>query len=161
MDGSPPPAGARELVDVGCGYGPIACTLARRHPDARVWAVDVNERARGLCAANAERLQLANVVTCTPEDVPEDLAVDGIYSNPPIRIGKLALHALLLGWLGRLTPGGRAGLVVHRHLGADSLQRWLQGEGFPVLRATSRGGYRLLDVANPEASDCGPAGGGE
>lgn len=159
MDGSPPPADARELVDVGCGYGPIACVLALRHPDARVWAVDVNERARRLCTTNAGQLKLANLVICAPEDVPEDLLVDGIYSNPPIRIGKVALHELLLGWLGRLSPGGRAGLVVHRHLGADSLQRWLQNEGYPVVRATSRGGYRLLDVASSEEPSSSPAAG--
>lgn len=144
---APPPAGT--FVDLGCGYGPIACTLAGRAPGATVWAVDVNDRALELCAANAGALGLTNVRTSRPEDVPADLAVDLIWSNPPIRIGKAALHALLATWLGRLAPAGRAVLVVQKHLGADSLQRWLAGEGWAAERLGSRAGYRLLEVTRP------------
>ena len=68
---SPPVTGT--FVDLGCGYGPIACTLASRAPGATVWAVDVNERARVLCRANAHALGLANVVVAAPDEVPEDL----------------------------------------------------------------------------------------
>jgi 16S rRNA (guanine1207-N2)-methyltransferase len=145
LDG-PAPATHGNLVDLGCGYGAIACALARRSPSATVWAVDVNERAVALCRANAERAGLANVVACTPAGVPDDLPVDDLWSNPPIRIGKAALHALLTSWLARLTPTGRAVLVVQKHLGADSLQRWLEGEGWTASRLRSRAGYRLLQV---------------
>ena len=141
---SPPDKG--DLLDLGCGYGPIACTLAARAPRATVWAVDVNERARGLCAANAEALGLANVLVVAPGEVPAEVRLAGIWSNPPIRIGKPALHRLLTEWLGRLAPGGAAHLVVQRHLGADSLAAWLAGEGWRVVRRASRQGYRLLDV---------------
>lgn len=144
---SPPVTGT--FVDLGCGYGPIACTLASRAPGATVWAVDVNERARALCRANADALGLANVVVAAPDEVPEDLAVDLLWSNPPIRIGKAALHELLSGWLGRLAPAGAAVLVVQKHLGADSLQRWLQAEGWRAERLSSRAGYRLLEVGRP------------
>lgn len=142
----PAPAPRGTLVDVGCGYGAIACTLARRSPDADVWAVDVNERAVDLCRANAERLGLRRVTASTPEGVPVDLVVDEIWSNPPIRIGKAALHDLLTSWLGRLSPTGRALLVVQKHLGADSLHRWLEEAGWSVERLSSRAGYRLLEV---------------
>jgi 16S rRNA G1207 methylase RsmC len=145
LDG-PPPAGSGTLVDLGCGYGAIACTLAARSPGATIWAVEVNERARDLCRANAERLGFANVRVIAPEDVPEDVPVDEIWSNPPIRIGKAALHHLLRMWLGRLRPSGRALLVVQKHLGADSLHRWLVEEGHPVDRLQSRAGYRILEV---------------
>jgi 16S rRNA (guanine1207-N2)-methyltransferase len=144
---APPPAGT--FVDLGCGYGPIACTLAARAPGASVWAVDVNARARDLCVANAAALGLGNVRVVAPEDVPGDLAVDLLWSNPPIRVGKAALHDLLLAWLGRLTPSGRALLVVQKHLGADSLARWLDEQGWATTRLGSRTGYRLLDVARP------------
>lgn len=146
---APPPPTEGTLVDLGCGYGPIACTLAARAPGATVWAVDVNERALELCGANAARLGLGNVVVAAPGDVPADLAVDLLWSNPPIRVGKAALHDLLLGWLRRLRPTGRAVLVVQKHLGADSLHRWLEGEGWAVARLGSRAGYRLLDVTHP------------
>ena len=141
---APPPAG--DLLDLGCGYGPIACVLARRSPGATVWAVDVNERALGLCARNAAAAGLSNVRCVTPEDpgVPARLA--GIWSNPPVRIGKAALHELLSAWLGRLAPGGQAYLVAGRNLGADSLHRWLAEQGWPVTRRAARSGYRLLQV---------------
>jgi 16S rRNA (guanine1207-N2)-methyltransferase len=135
------------FVDLGCGYGAIACTLAARRPQAQVWAVDVNRRAVDLCRSNAAALGLTNVKALADDEVPADGTVDLIWSNPPIRIGKPALHELLLGWLGRLTPAGTAVLVVHKHLGADSLQRWLDGEGWPTTRLGSRDGNRLLVVA--------------
>jgi 16S rRNA (guanine1207-N2)-methyltransferase len=141
---APPPAG--DVLDLGCGYGPIACVLAKRSPDATVWAVDVNERALELCARNAAAAGLANVRCVTPDDpsVPPRLA--GIWSNPPVRIGKAALHELLSAWLGRLAPGGQAYLVAGRNLGADSLHRWLAEQGWPVTRRAARSGYRLLQV---------------
>src|SRR5436190_9991395 len=118
LDG-PAPAPTGTFVDLGCGYGPIACALARRAPAATVWAVDVNERALELCRTNAERLGLANLHAASAEAVPDDLVVDETWSNPPIRIGKAALHELLGAWLTRLAPTGRAHLVVQKHLGAD------------------------------------------
>jgi 16S rRNA (guanine1207-N2)-methyltransferase len=151
LEGPRPAEGAESLLDLGCGYGPIALTLARRAPGATVYAVDVNERARSLCQANAEAAGLTNVRVCAPEAVPVELAFDGIWSNPPIRIGKDALHALLLRWLTRLAPRGHAALVVQKHLGSDSLMRWLQAQGFSVERLGSRRGYRLLDVVRGAA----------
>jgi 16S rRNA G1207 methylase RsmC len=143
---APSPSGER-LLDLGCGYGPIACVLATRLPRAQVWAVDVNARALALARANAAALGLADRVhVCTPEQVPGELTFDEIWSNPPIRIGKPALHALLLHWLPRLAPGGAAWLVVAKNLGSDSLQRWLVEQGFDAVRTTSSRGYRVLQV---------------
>jgi 16S rRNA (guanine1207-N2)-methyltransferase len=134
------------FLDLGCGSGAIALALAKRSPDATVWAVDVNERARELTATNAERNRVTNVRVMAPEQVPADVRFDLIWTNPPIRIGKVALHDLLLGWLGRLAEGGTAVLVVQKHLGADSLQRWLTDQGHPTDRIASHAGFRLLRV---------------
>ena len=147
LEGPDLPTGPVDLLDLGCGYGPIACTLASRRPEARVWAVDVNERARDLCRANAAAAGLANVEVAAPDDVPVDVHLAAIWSNPPIRIGKPALHDLLTRWLDLLTPDGTAHLVVQRHLGADSLARWLDDRGWATERRGSRKGFRLLDVA--------------
>jgi 16S rRNA (guanine1207-N2)-methyltransferase len=150
-----PPASARHGLDLGCGYGPIAVTLATRAPDCTVWAVDVNERAVELCRANAaaaglDNVRVALVSETDPFDqLPDEVRFDVIWSNPPIRIGKPALHALLDRWLERLTPDGHAYLVVQKHLGSDSLQAWLQDQGCPVERLGSRAGYRLLAVGRP------------
>ncbi|MEZ5248543.1 MAG: methyltransferase [Ilumatobacteraceae bacterium] len=120
--------------------------MARRSPGATVWAVDVNRRARELCAANAARHGLTNVRVCAPDEVPDDVVFAEIWSNPPIRIGKAALHDLLDRWLGRLAPGGVAMLVVQKHLGSDSLQRWLSDHGHPTDRLATGAGFRVLRV---------------
>ena len=143
---APGPPSSGTFVDLGCGYGPIACTMAARSPGATVWAVDVNRRAVELCRDNAAALGLSNVRAIDASEVPEDLAVDLLWSNPPIRIGKAALHDLLGTWLARLTPTGAAVFVVQKHLGSDSLQRWLEESGWPTERIGSRTGYRLLRV---------------
>ena len=146
LEESPAPPASGDLLDLGCGYGPIACVLAARSPGATVWAVDVNERALELCARNARAAGLENVRCVTPDDASVPGRLTAIWSNPPVRIGKDALHALLAEWLGRLSPDGSAYLVVGRNLGADSLHRWLAGQGWPVTRLAARSGYRLLQV---------------
>jgi 16S rRNA (guanine1207-N2)-methyltransferase len=151
----PPPPPTGDVLDLGCGYGPIALTLARRAPGATVWAVDVNERALALCAENAAAVGLRNVRCVAPDSVPDHVAFATIWSNPPIRIGKAPLHALLLRWLSRLEEGATAHLVVQKHLGADSLAAWLSANGLPTIRRGSRQAYRLLDVTC--ASSTAPA----
>ena len=140
---TPPPTGV--LLDLGCGWGPIACSVAAASPAVTVWAVDVNERALELTRLNAARLGV-EVTAVTPVDVPPDVVFDHIWSNPPIRIGKQALHELLLLWLPRLAAGGTARLVVGKNLGSDSLQRWLVGQGWPTSRIGSEKGFRVLEV---------------
>lgn len=147
---APPPPAAGNLLDLGCGSGAIALTIALRSPNATVWAVDVNERALELTAANAARNGIGNIRAVSPGDVPDDVRFSAIWSNPPIRIGKQALHHLLATWLGRLAPGGTAVLVVQKHLGSDSLQRWLTEQGYTTERLASRAGYRLLQVTAGE-----------
>lgn len=142
---APVPPSTGDLLDLGCGAGAIALTLALRSPGATVWAVDVNVRARELTALNAARRGVGNVRVSAPDEVPADVVFAAIWSNPPIRIGKAALHELLLRWFGRLTPDGAACIVVQKHLGADSLQAWLTHEGFPTTRIASRQGFRVLE----------------
>jgi 16S rRNA (guanine1207-N2)-methyltransferase len=142
-----PPDTGTTYLDLGCGYGVIACALALARPDATVWAVDVNERALQLTAENARRCGVADRVrVCPPDAVPDDVAFDQIWSNPPIRVGKPALHLLLQRWLSRLAPDGVANLVVGRNLGADSLQRWLREQGHEAERLASAKGFRVLRV---------------
>ncbi|MCW2774115.1 MAG: Methyltransferase small [Nocardioides sp.] len=139
----PPPPG--RVLDLGCGYGVIGLAVAAAVPDAVVTAVDVNERAVLLANENAAALGVTDRYTAsTPDGVPADATYDEIWSNPPIRIGKDALHDLLLTWLPRLAPGGRAVMVVGKNLGADSLQRWLGEQGYPTERVASAKGFRIL-----------------
>ena len=150
---APPPGG--NLLDLGCGWGPISLTLAMESPRATVWAVDVNERALDLVRRNAADLGLTNINAVLPGDVPDDIGFTTIWSNPPIRVGKNELHDMLLRWLPRLDVGSDGWLVVQRNLGSDSLHRWLQGalpDDFAVVRAATNKGYRVLRVRHRTGS---------
>lgn len=134
-----------DLVDVGAGYGPIAVALALRAPDRTVWAVEVNERARSLCAANAHDAGVGERVrVVAPDDVGDDLRVGMVVSNPPIRVGKAVLHDICRSWMERLTHDGEAWWVIQKHLGSDSLQAWMNRQGWPTERVRSRQAYRVL-----------------
>lgn len=154
LNEAPPPAAEGNLLDIGCGWGPIALTLALRSPAATVYAVDVNERSIELTRENAASLGLQNVVASTPDAVDPAVRFDTIWSNPPIRVGKSELHSILLMWLPRLAQHGNAYLVVQKNLGSDSLQRWLAAElaeqfpeaGFSVSRDSTNKAFRILRV---------------
>jgi 16S rRNA G1207 methylase RsmC len=137
------------LLDLGCGWGPIALNLGKLRPNTKVWAVDVNTRSVELTQANSKKLGISNITALLPDEVPADLRFSGIWSNPPIRIGKKELHELLLMWLPRLEAGCEAYLVVQKNLGSDSLQKWLTEElasDFEVSRYTSIKTYRVLKI---------------
>jgi 16S rRNA (guanine1207-N2)-methyltransferase len=146
------PTGSGTFLDLGCGYGPIACALAVE-TGAVVWAVDVNTRALELAAENAQKAGVADRVhVALPDNVPADVRFDQIWSNPAIHIGKAELHKMLLRWLERLAPGGVAWFVVGKNLGGDSLQRWLTEQGYPCERAGSAKGFRVLRATNADPS---------
>lgn len=166
LESVPAPPADGHLLDLGCGYGPIALTMASRAPRARVLGVDVNARAVALARHNAAEhgldharfavvapeaglaLDQGPLLEAVPEPTAEELRgpFDALWSNPPIRVGKAVLHGMLRTWLGRLSEEGTAHLVVQRHLGADSLHKWLTGQGWHVERIASRAGYRVLAV---------------
>lgn len=137
------------FLDVGCGWGPIALALALHSPKATIYAIDVNERSIQLTKMNAEKLGISNVIACKPEEVPQEIFFDEIWSNPPIRVGKKVLHEILNLWLRKLVPGGTARLVVQKNLGSDSLHKWLVEEfnpGFESTRIDSSKTFRVLKV---------------
>ncbi|WP_406035621.1 methyltransferase [Nocardioides sp. NBC_00163] len=138
--------GAR-VLDLGCGYGMIGLALGLAVPEAYVTGVDVNERAVLLANENAAKLGLGDRYrAAVPAEIDPETTYDEIWSNPPIRIGKPALHELLLTWLPRLAPDGRAVMVVGKNLGGDSLQRWITDQGYPTTRIGSAKGFRVLET---------------
>ncbi len=147
----PPPPG--RVLDLGTGYGVIGLAVAAAWRGAgvpvdagAVTGVEVNQRAVLLAQENADRLGLADRFrAAVPEEVPGAATYDEIWSNPPIRIGKEALHDLLLHWFARLVPSGRAVMVVGKNLGGDSLQAWLTDQGYPTTRLASAKGFRVLE----------------
>ena len=137
------------LLDLGCGWGPIALSLAKSCPEATVWAIDVNERSLELTRMNAQKLGLGNIRAVLPSEVPKDVVFSGIWSNPPIRVGKVALHAILSEWLPRLDEECEAYLVVSKDLGADTLLKWMQVNFADLAseRIETAKGFRILRTA--------------
>lgn len=148
---APQPPAIGTFLDIGCGWGAIALALALESPHSTIYAIDINDLALELTKENALSLHLENIHTCTPSCVPSDITFDLIWSNPPIRIGKEELHALLLLWLLRLAPEGNAYLTVQKNLGADSLITWLT-QTFPsysISKYHSSKGYRIIHIYAP------------
>lgn len=139
------------VLDIGCGWGPIAIAIASLRPSTEVLGLDVNARSLELARANAATLALTNFTAVRAEDIPSELKLDGIWSNPPIRVGKIVLHGLMQTWLPRLKPGASAMLVVQKQLGAESFQKWLSEtfSDFTVTRHSIDKGYRVIRVTNP------------
>ena len=138
------------FLDIGCGWGPIALALALHSPKAKIYAVDVNERSLQLTKMNAEKLGITNIIVCKPDDVPQGIMFDEIWSNPPIRVGKKVLHEILNVWIKKLVQGGTARLVVQKNLGSDSLHKWLMEEFSPEFDSTridSSKTFRVLKVS--------------
>lgn len=139
------------ILDIGCGWGPISIAAALENPEAEVWAIDVNARALELTARNTERHGLTNVHVATPDTVPPDLEFDAIWSNPPIRVGKVELHTILETWVPCLRSGGTAWLVVAKQLGAESLMKWLR-ERWPdaeISKAENSKGFWVIELVAP------------
>jgi 16S rRNA G1207 methylase RsmC len=145
----PAPPEKGNFLDLGCGWGPMALTLAIEAPEASIYAVDVNERALELTTRNAARLGLANITVGLPGSIEPTVNFDLIWSNPPIRVGKAELHDIMKTWLPRLNVAGEAYLVVAKHLGADSFEKWLGSEfeaTHSVTREDTRKGFRIIKV---------------
>jgi 16S rRNA (guanine1207-N2)-methyltransferase len=112
--------------------------------------VDIDDRALQATETNARDAGVKNMVVCTPRAVPAEVLFQAIYTNPPTRIGKPALRALLLHWLGRLWPEGTAYLTIKRQAGADSLAAFLAQAGCPPKRLVVKQGYRVFATGRPE-----------
>lgn len=139
-------AGPNTIVDVGCGYGVIACVMAQSFEEANIIAVDTNQRARDLTVTNYKKhFRNDRLRVMTPQEVDDTLEVDLVISNPPIRIGKEALFELLRGWSTCLSSSGQMWLVIAKNLGADSTAAYLEKEcGLKVTRVASKKGFRVF-----------------
>ena len=110
------------LLDVGCGYGPMGLALAKEDSKRVVEMVDVNERAIGLAQQNAQKNNISNVLIHTSNIYEEVKGTElaAVFSNPPIRAGKKVVHEILTGAFEKLTVGGMLMVVIQKKQGAPS-----------------------------------------
>lgn len=141
---------AGDILDVGCGYGPMGLALAHAYPARLVEMVDVNERALSLARRNAEANNIRNVKVYesnTYDQVPEGRQFAAIVSNPPIRAGKQVVHRILSEAHTHLLPGGTLTVVIQKKQGAPSAeQKMLDVFGNVEVIARDKGYWIIQSV---------------
>ena len=134
-----------DVLDLGCGWGPVGAFLAAFNPGARLLLSDVNERAVALAQRNLAENGLTNARAVASDgftSLPE--AFDHVVTNPPIRAGKQVIYGLFDEALRRLRPGGTLTIVIRKQQGAPSAQKHLL-ETFGNVQTVARGGgYHIL-----------------
>ncbi|MFK4964590.1 class I SAM-dependent methyltransferase [Lactococcus garvieae] len=117
------PEGAKTLLDVGCGYGTLALTLAKKY-GLKATLVDVNSRALDLAKKNADKnnIEVNDIFLSNIYDNVEG-KFDAVISNPPIRAGKEVVHTILSDAYEHLNDNGYLTIVIQKKQGAPSAQK--------------------------------------
>ena len=140
-----------DVLDLGCGWGVIGISIARKWPETRVTMADVNTRALELSRENAKRNRAA--VTCVESDGMAALAgqkFDAVVTNPPIRAGKQVIYRMFADAAAGLKPGGALYLVIRKQQGADSAMKYLQTVFDSVEKLDRSGGFWVIRAMNNE-----------
>lgn len=135
-----------DLLDVGCGYGPMGIALAKKDDKRTVEMVDVNLRAIELAKQNAEKNGVKNV-QIHPSDLYKSVEkrdFAGIFSNPPIRAGKQVVHYILEEAIHYLKPNGYLTIVIQKKQGAPSASKKMEEVFGNVERIAMDKGYWIL-----------------
>ena len=141
---------AGEILDLGCGWGVIGISIARKGPETRVTMADVNLRALELSRENAKRNRAE--VICTESDGMEAFAgktFDAVVTNPPIRAGKQVIYKMFADAAGCLKPGGALYLVIRKQQGAESCIRYLQTLYKRTEKLDKSGGFWVIRASEP------------
>jgi release factor glutamine methyltransferase len=114
------------VIDMCCGSGNLACAIAHRRPQARVWATDLTDGCVSLTRRNVLHLGLSDRVTVVQGDLFANLrgldlegTIDVIVCNPPyISQSKLdtASTELLKHEPREAFDGGPYGLTIHQRV---------------------------------------------
>ncbi|QJD85095.1 class I SAM-dependent methyltransferase [Cohnella herbarum] len=117
-----------QVLDIGCGYGPIGLIAARLAPQGHVKMIDINERAVELAELNAQANGIHNVSFAQSDlfSAVNGETFDVILSNPPIRAGKAVVHQLFVESWNHLNPGGTIWVVIQNKQGAPSARAKLE-----------------------------------
>lgn len=134
-----------DILDVGCGYGPIGIFLAKM-TNRQTLMVDVNQRAVDLANKNCRENNVPHaqaMISDIYKDVTQkDFAL--VVSNPPIRAGKHVVHGIIEQSIQHLQTGGKCVIVIQKKQGAPSAQKKMEEIFGNVARLTQEKGYWIL-----------------
>lgn len=139
---------AGEILDLGCGWGVIGITVAKKWPGCRVTLADVNLRALDLSRENAQKNR-AEVICAESDGMAafEGKAFDAVITNPPIRAGKQVIYKMFADAAKCLKPEGALYLVIRKQQGAESCVKYLQGIYASVEKLDKSGGFWVLKAS--------------
>lgn len=143
-----------QILDVGCGYGPVGLVAAVLASAGRAVLVDVNERAVRLAAENAALNNVSNVeILLGDGSTPvAGRTFDVALMNPPIRAGRATLLRLVREVWDILRPGGRLVFVVRTAQGARTLAREVAAIFGTVTELAKESGYRVYEAVRGDAA---------
>lgn len=134
-----------DVLDVGCGYGPIGLAAAVIAGDGHVVMVDINERAVELAQRNAEANGIRNVTILQSDllELVKERQFDAVLTNPPIRAGKETVHRIFEEAHDVLRPGGSLWIVIQKKQGAPSALKKLETIYSDVQEVNRDKGYKI------------------
>ena len=137
-----------DILDLGCGWGVIGISIARKWPETTVTLADVNTRALRLSAENAERNR-AEVICAESDGLAafKGKTFDAVVTNPPIRAGKQVIYRMFADAAACLKPEGALYLVIRKQQGAESCIRYLQTIFSRVEKLDRSGGFWVLKAS--------------
>ncbi|MFZ8102481.1 class I SAM-dependent methyltransferase [Staphylococcus arlettae] len=141
-----PPGPTKNIIDVGCGYGPIGLMVAKVAPHHQVTMVDVNQRALALAKRNKQKNHIENVEIVESDGLTqvEDATFDFVLTNPPIRAGKTVVHQILTDASSKLKHEGALYVVIQKKQGMPSAKKKMQ-EVFENVEVVEKSkGYYIL-----------------
>ncbi|REB07931.1 class I SAM-dependent methyltransferase [Sporosarcina sp. BI001-red] len=133
-----------DILDVGCGYGPVGLSVASLLKDRTIQMVDVNERALALTRTNSQKNNIENVSIYSSDalDEVETKEFASILTNPPIRAGKDTVFKIYRQASEHLAIGGELWVVIQKKQGAPStITRLEELFGNAEIAAKSKGYY--------------------
>lgn len=140
------PAVDGDILDLGCGYGPVGIALAKDFPDRNIIGVDINQRALELANENARQNDVKNVSFLESDIFSEikEKKFAAILTNPPIRAGKQVVHQMLEDSKEALLYGGELSVVIQKKQGAPSAQKKLEELFSEVEVVAKKKGYFIF-----------------
>jgi 16S rRNA (guanine1207-N2)-methyltransferase len=134
-----------KILDLGCGYGPLALTLKALYPESVVHAVDRDALALDYTRQNAALNGLADVEVYGSlgyDDVSER-DFDLIISNIPGKAGETVIASLLRDAVHFLKPGGLVAIVVVAAL-EGTVAQVLDDPGIEIAFQETRSGHAIF-----------------
>lgn len=108
------------VLDMGCGYGPVGIVVKKLYPECEVTSVDINPRAVELTQLNSEKNAVKIHVYVSDGFQNVNDMFDHVITNPPIRTGKKVIYQMFEDAYEHLNENGDLTAVIRRKQGAES-----------------------------------------